>query len=281
MEMDNNKTLIFTDLDGTLLDHETYDWTPAQEALALAKSRNIPVIMCTSKTLSECIQLQKTLQIEGPVIFENGAGAALPKAQFDRPSNLQIELSHHWVCGFCSDYATIREKLKQIKRFGRYVFKGFGDMTDKEIAGLTDLPLERAAQAKKRLFTEPLSWMDSAKNFNAFHKDIEEAGLSLTRGGRFVHVLEECDKGKTMAWMTKRYFPIDTHLVRTIALGDSPNDIPMLEAASVAVIVKNPHRPTMDYPYVPKQTVVRTQEPGPEGWNAAILSLLSKELVHG
>jgi len=173
-----NSPLIFTDLDGTLLDHDTYEWQSAQPALALAYEHAVPVIPCTSKTLPECVTLQRAIGIRGPLIFENGAGAALPKAEFSRPKqHLHLELEHHWVCGFGANYTTIKEK-------------GFSVMTDEEVAKATNLPLERAAQAKKRLHSEPITWMDTAKSFNHFHKDIREAGLSLVRGGRFIHVLE-------------------------------------------------------------------------------------------
>ncbi|MEM7522055.1 MAG: mannosyl-3-phosphoglycerate phosphatase, partial [Pseudomonadota bacterium] len=36
---------VFTDLDGTLLDHETYHWTAAAPALAALAAVNAPVIL--------------------------------------------------------------------------------------------------------------------------------------------------------------------------------------------------------------------------------------------
>ena len=154
-------------------------------------------------------------------------------------------------------------------------------MNDNEVAEATGLSTERAAHAKKRLHTEPLIWLDDAKSFNRFHKDIEEAGLNLVRGGRFIHVLENVDKGKTMQWLAKQFFLGAEQLPHIIALGDSPNDIPMLQAANTAVIVKNPSRGALEYTVPENQTLIRTDESAPAGWNTAILSLLSKELTHG
>src|SRR5690606_41324218 len=51
--------LVFTDLDGTLLNHQNYSFAPAKEALALLKYRSIPLIIATSKTFSEVVVLQK------------------------------------------------------------------------------------------------------------------------------------------------------------------------------------------------------------------------------
>lgn len=274
--------LIFTDLDGTLLNHDDYQWDLARPALQLAKDDGIPVIPCTSKTLAECLALQQQIGLTGPCIFENGAGVALPKSQFKRPMQVCREATdEHWICAFSADYATIRSRLLEIKRLGRYVFKGFGDMSEKEIAEVTDLPLEHAARAKKRLHTEPILWLDNAKSFNKFHKDVQQAGLGLTRGGRFVHVLEDCDKGQTMQWLTRRYDPTGEQGIWTIALGDSPNDIPMLQAADVAVIVKNPHRGALQFESQRRQKVIRTSHVGALGWNDAVHYLLTKEPVHG
>jgi ribonucleotide monophosphatase NagD (HAD superfamily) len=45
--------LVFTDLDGTLLDHDTYDWTPARDALDRLTRAGIPVVFTSSKTAAE------------------------------------------------------------------------------------------------------------------------------------------------------------------------------------------------------------------------------------
>ncbi|MCH6574886.1 MAG: HAD hydrolase family protein, partial [Bacteroidetes bacterium] len=38
------KVVIFSDLDGTLLDHDTYSFQAASEAIELIKSKNIPLV---------------------------------------------------------------------------------------------------------------------------------------------------------------------------------------------------------------------------------------------
>ncbi|WP_257294501.1 hypothetical protein [Endozoicomonas sp. YOMI1] len=51
--------LVFTDLDGSLLDHNHYGWAAARPALELLSEREIPVIFNTSKTFKEVLVIQR------------------------------------------------------------------------------------------------------------------------------------------------------------------------------------------------------------------------------
>ena len=53
--------IIFSDLDGTLLDHHTYSFENAQPALDLVKKNNIPLILVSSKTRMEMCLYQKQI----------------------------------------------------------------------------------------------------------------------------------------------------------------------------------------------------------------------------
>jgi len=53
-----NSLIVFTDLDGTLLDHHDYSYAAALPALQLLAQSNTPLIFNTSKTASEVEQLR-------------------------------------------------------------------------------------------------------------------------------------------------------------------------------------------------------------------------------
>lgn len=281
--MNKHQPLIFTDLDGTLLDHATYDWRAARRALALAAEMHIPVIPCSSKTLAECMAIQRELQLDGPIIFENGSGIAVPKSQFAKPpSNVSSETDQHWLCGFSLSYPALRKTLQSLRKQHHFMFKGFGDMSTEEVCEHTGLAAEQAQLAQQRHYSEPLVWLDDAKTFDAFNAEIKQEGLQLTRGGRFVHVLGHSDKGKAMLWLGTLYEYQKNVTPYLIALGDSHNDLPMLQEADVAVIVRNAHKAALQYTAAQnKQRVLFTDPCGPEGWNEAVLKLLKEELVHG
>lgn len=76
--------LVFSDLDGTLLDSHSYDWQPAAPWLSRLREANVPVILCSSKTSAEMLYLQKTLCnfafFSGLIDAQFWAGSAQPKS---------------------------------------------------------------------------------------------------------------------------------------------------------------------------------------------------------
>ena len=73
--------LVFTDLDGTLIDHDTYDWTPAKPAIEALKKFSAGLVLASSKTAAEMGPLRAKIGANRwPAIVENGAGVLPPRA---------------------------------------------------------------------------------------------------------------------------------------------------------------------------------------------------------
>ena len=133
--------IIFTDLDGTLLDHNTYDFSPALEIIEYCKINNIPIIITTSKTKSEVLQLQEQLKIDFPFIIENGAGIVIPTKDGLETIDLGI---------------TYDKTIEAFKKYQKnYNMEGFNSMSTQKVSELTNLPLEDASMAKQRSYGEP------------------------------------------------------------------------------------------------------------------------------
>ena len=66
-------------------------------------------------------------------------------------------------------------------------------------------------------------------------------GLTVVQGNRMGHLLgPDISKGKALATL-KRH--LGAEQVQVLALGDSPNDLPLLEVADIAVVVPGPDGP--------------------------------------
>ncbi len=133
----------------------------------------------------------------------------------------------------------------------------------------TGLARPQAIQASQRRASEPILWKDTEGNFDAFAQALSSHGISLLRDGRLIHLMGNGDKaGGLLAVVDlfRRYFP-DT-LWTSIALGDGPNDLQMLNAADAAAVIPSPH----GGPLLKSCNlhVFNASVPGPAGWNEAI-----------
>ncbi|MBB4174346.1 mannosyl-3-phosphoglycerate phosphatase [Sulfitobacter noctilucicola] len=250
--------LVFTDLDGTLLSHEDYDWRAALPALTRLKTIGAGVIMASSKTAPEIEVLQQETGLsDWPAIVENGAGL------LDKRDNARAQHD---------DYARLRAELDSLPDALRKFFRGFGDMSVSQIAEVTGLAEASATLAARRRFSEPGTWSGATKELETFQAHLKARGIFAREGGRFLTLSFGKTKADQMARIITRYTPHNT-----VALGDAPNDIEMLQAADFGIIVANPHRTPL--PLLKGEDtgrVLRTDRSGPEGWNEAMLSLLAR-----
>lgn len=249
--------VIVTDLDGTLLDHHTYDWTSAEGALTKAHDLGIPIVPCTSKTFAETRPIADAIGLEHcPIICENGSGIQLaPNEQLD----------------IAKPYATLIEKLQALRSRTGYQFSGFADMTVEDVATLTSLPIEKAQLAYKRTYSEPLVWQDTKAALKEFIQEAFKLDIVIVRGGRFYHALHQgVSKYNAVKHLLAELYTPNTNWV---ALGDGDNDIPLLANADFAVVVNNPSKnfPVLDKPF---GTCLYTSAFGPAGWNRAVNYIL-------
>jgi mannosyl-3-phosphoglycerate phosphatase len=268
--------IIFTDLDGTLLDHDSYGWQEAEPALRLCNERRIPLILASSKTRAEMRVLQQELGLSFPFISENGGGVFFPKEEeHPRPSDAILSRDvWKWSIGPAHDFLV--KALGEIQNEQGCKIRGFSEMTPEEISSITGLDLSSAHLASQREYDEPFILMEEGLcDLDSLNHSAGQKGLRITRGGRFFHLHGKCDKGDAMGRLVAWYGTYH-HSLLTIALGDSPVDFSMFENADYPVLIRSSH----PYPEL-KKVIPRlkvTQEPGPKGWNAAVLTILKNEI---
>ncbi|MDH5706289.1 MAG: HAD-IIB family hydrolase, partial [Candidatus Aminicenantes bacterium] len=201
---EGSSALIFTDLDGTLLDHHTYSFEPALPALKALKEKNIPLIICTSKTRAEIEKWRLELDNDHPFISENGGAIFIPKGYFSHKFCFEREKNNYLVIELGTPYAQLKETLNQIRRSLQLKIKGFGDQSPEEVADLCGFSLEEARLAKKREYDEPFL-PDEESAIQKIQEMASLSNLQVTRGGRFFHLMGENDKGKAIRLLSDIY----------------------------------------------------------------------------
>ena len=66
---------------------------------------------------------------------------------------------------------------------------------------------------------------------------ISKVGLCYTRGGRYLHAMGNCDKGKATAILKNLYLE-QFNRILSIGVGDSDNDLSMLKIVDKPFYVK-------------------------------------------
>ncbi len=249
--------LVVTDLDGTLLDHHTYSHAPATAALAELARRNIPVVLNTSKTRTELVQLLPALQLNTPFIVENGS--AVYQADGEACQVLGVKRP------------VLLETLDEARRQG-FEFRSYRDLRLDGVMAQTGLDRAAAKASLDREFTEPLVWQGTLEERREFISWIQAQGLQCLEGGRFLHAMGRCDKGVAMQKLRESYYPDIEGPV--VALGDSENDLAMLKRADIAVCIRSTSGRRLRLESGPNNTVLHTLACGPEGWAEAISDIL-------
>ena len=250
--------LIFTDLDGTLLDHDTYDWSPAAPVLERLGAAGIPVCLASSKTAAEMVPLRGAMGLgDWPLICENGAGVVAGGVQA--------------AGGDRSAYWRLRAALDAVPAPLRAGFEGFGDMGPARIAEVTGLAAEAAEDAATRAFSEPGLWTGTEADMAAFLEVLQARGVTGRRGGRFLTLSFGGTKADRMDEIAALYGrPV------TIALGDAPNDREMLERADHGIVIANPHGAALpELAGEAEGRIRRSEQGGPQGWGTEVPRLLA------
>ena len=250
--------LVFTDLDGTLLDHHDYSWTAALPALSRLRAMGVPVVIASSKTAAEIAPLREEMRLAAcPAIVENGAGLLPPRATPDATGGT---------------YRDLRAALDTIPGNLRALFRGFGDMTESEVAEITGLPGTAATNARRRAFSDPGLFTGTREQARDFVGALATAGVQARRGGRFLTLSFGGTKADRMEEIAESYgSPL------TVALGDAPNDVEMLEKADRGFIIANPSGTALPVLTGEREgRIRRSEKSGPAGWNDCILRLVSE-----
>lgn len=265
--------ILFTDLDGTLLNGETYAYDAAMPVIEQLQAQDTPIIPVTSKTRAEVETLIQAIGLTGPFVTENGSAIYIPRegCPFELPEG--EDDGPYRVLQLGVAYVMARAGLKAIAQTIGRPLKGFGDLSIEQVQQLTGLNAEEAKQAKMREFTEPFL---TPKNTTPekLTAAASEMGFRVVVGDRFSHLIgANAGKGAAVHQLVALYattFPA-TETIVTIGLGNSPNDLDMLENVDHAIVLPGASGP---HPRLAERGWSIAPQPAPEGWAIAVSTVL-------
>ena len=267
----SSRLVVITDLDGTLLDQRNYSYEASQPAVDRLLALNIPLILCSSKTRAEIRCLWDELGLRDPFIVENGGALWIPAKYFPVPTGA-VGPDGWTVIELGQEVGTLRQALREAATGCGARVRSWGDMGLDEIAGLTGLTREQAQRATQRLYDEP--FVVEEGDVDRLAARLASAGLRVVKGDRFYHVMGKQDKGhaaKTIVDLYRRTTPA----LRSIGVGNSANDLPLLANVDLPLLVRNPDGSWDEEVSRRLPNILKSTEVGAAGWREMIERVLA------
>lgn len=266
--------LIVSDLDGTLLDHYDYSHTAVDELLPQLEQRNIPLILNSSKTFTELMEIRASLGNRHPFIIENGSAIFIPVGYFEQMPPQATTRDNFWIIETGAPRQDLVSYLQEDALQHGAPYLAFSAATTEQIVEATGLTQQQAQAAQQRHYSEPLLWQGTAEEQKAFSQRARAAGFNTLQGGRFLHLQGKADKGSATLALRDCYRRALQREFRLIAAGDSPNDLDMLAVADIAIVIRAPHRPPPELATNSNRRVIVSESIGPKGWQETVSRLI-------
>ena len=264
--------LIFTDLDGTLLDHKNYSYGDNKKFISSIINNQNDVIFNTSKTFSESSDLLNELNLTNmPFSTENGALLYFPKNRFKKIKN-SLDYGRYWKIKIAK-LSSLNWHKFLLKKQKTFKFLIAQDLDSKILKKYTNL--DNTIKMLKREASQIILWQDSLINLKKFKYEVkhEKQGI-LIQGSRFMQISSVCNK-RIAKNLISHVYDIQFHgkySKNTIALGDSKNDIDMLNSAKYSCLIKNP---SGSFPKLRsnKKNIIKSSKLAPDGWSQVLYKL--------
>ena len=273
--------LIFTALEGALVDPRTDSFAGAEEALSELDRRKIAFVLLTSRTREQIEPLRRKLGHNHPFVTENGGGIFFPDGYFSLRIPGAVRTARYLSIAQGRPYAEVCEALDDIAEECAVGVAGFHHMSLREIADNTGLRPRNAELARAREFDEPFYFTSADdKAIARFVETARERGFDTRRGPTFWHLSARCDAARAVHSLAQ-LFREATHIkLRLVGIGGGEEDLAWLRAVDLAILLPDSReaaKPSENLQENPgrTRTIVMGDAPGPAGWNKAILNIIS------
>ena len=257
--------IIFTDLDGSLLNKDTFRFDEIEDYFRELVSKGIKIIPNSSKTEAELSDFNKLYNFNLSFIAENGS------------SIHGLNLIHGNLPNFISMGRTL-DKIYEIYKENipndlKQKIILISKLNYKEQEKIFGLPLDKIKLAMKRNHSIPIKFTGSEVEKNELTKIINDAGLTVQTGGRIMNICDNVNKSKAIIKTLELIKNEIKNEVITIGVGDNQNDIDMLKETDYSCLVKNDN---FDSSLINIDNLIKSSEPSPMGWADVIKTAIQK-----
>lgn len=268
--------VVVTDVDGTLIDFDTYSHRNTAPVVDRLKDLDVPVVLCSSKTRAELERVQQELGIAWPFVVENGAALYVPRGSFPFPVPGAVLRDDYECVEFGWPHREVMNRLRSVAERTGIRIASFADMSVQEVADQCGLSLAQARLAKLRDYDEPYKLVAPDGEASAvLRRALAASGVRVLAGGRYDHAVIGGHKGLATA-LLRRCYTRSRGDVRVVGLGDAANDVEMLSAVDIPVVISGPDRAESAAIANKVKGARLTLAVGPAGWAETLNSILDE-----
>lgn len=264
--------VIFTDIDGTLLDSYFPDLNKAKKLVEKTLLNGIHLILCSSKTELEQDLIRSNIHLKEPFIVENGGATIIPLGYFKKSKfNHSKKFQNKYIIETGGSSFKIRSLLKKIRTKHKINFKGTSDLSIAELSKITKLSEDYAKRMIKRKYSETIVQIDS-KDMAYFVTNLEELGLKVIPGGQYFDITLGNDKGTAAKILMEIFRKEYENDVIFFGIGDSKNDESMLSIMNHSILVQ---KPDASWQNLRIDNLQKVKGIGTRGWEVALEIILN------
>ena len=263
--MPKKKILIFTDLDGSLLDKETFKFDVIKDYFKELVRNGIIIIPNSSKSEAELLDFNEQNNLDLSFITENGSSIhGLNKIHQNLPDKIIISRTIDEIRNIYEENISLDFKNKTTHILELEI------EVQQKILGL---PLDKIKLAIKRDHSLPIKFNGTEIEKYEFTKILKNSGLTIQTGGRIMNVCDNVNKSiamsKALQLIRKQ---LDDEII-TIGVGDNENDIEMIKQTDYPCLVQNDN---FDSSLINIDNLIKSSEPSPLGWADVIKTAIQK-----
>jgi mannosyl-3-phosphoglycerate phosphatase len=263
--------VIFTDIDGTLLESYLPDIKKAKKLVEKTLQNGIHLILCSSKTELEQNIIRSNIELYEPFIVENGGATIIPAGYFNKGKIIHSKkFEKKYIIETGGPAYRIRSLLKKIRTKHDINFKGVSDLTITELSKITRLPQKYAKRMMKRKYSETIVQIDN-NDIPKFANILEKVGLKMIPGGQYFDITLGNDKGTAVKILIDIFRKEYENNVIFFGIGDSKNDESMLSLMNLPILVQKANGSWQNLQIGNLQKVKGI---GPNGWEIALEIIL-------
>jgi mannosyl-3-phosphoglycerate phosphatase len=254
--------ILFSDVDGTLLDER--DRLAINAHFVAAFSPRVELVLTSSRTIPELLELQGRLGLMAPLIAENGALVALPPGWRGTRAR-----ATHRIAGVPLRVAALGTTAARLRPIVRRCAARLGITPVEQRETLPD-----RGRAIGRTHSVLLRQTVPRARWKEFQALLQSRGLDATHSGRWLAVTKGADKAAGARYLLAMARRLNAPFALAAAVGNAENDISLLAAAERPFVIRNPregHDPALAA--LPRAYLL--QATGIAGWREALAHTLT------